>query len=273
MKDAFLEDNSEKPKAEQYIGKPEKKQTTEKKGGRRGVWKRVRVRPADGFETAESQNIGNQFLNSLDKDQKQERTKNFSYEYHETVEDEKKNENLNKHEATNEDSQTSESSTIAPESTTVVPTKIIDEEVPVVPTDEIYSDADSTEMPESIEVESAPVQEKKSELIEVAKKALTELFHYASEIDNEDDVSSATTEENDFNDNEYSTSTTFAPEILTTTTEQPQISEKVESTQVKEQKSKSSKPGLVATSTSTEISHETEICYRGRCIKTDKTKK
>lgn len=27
---------------------------------------------------------------------------------------------------------------------------------------------------------------------------------------------------------------------------------------------------IYATSTSTEISHETEICYRGRCIKTDK---
>lgn len=32
---------------------------------RRGVWKRVRVRPVDGFETAESQNIGNQIYNTI----------------------------------------------------------------------------------------------------------------------------------------------------------------------------------------------------------------
>lgn len=32
---------------------------------RRGVWKRVRVRPADGFETAESQNYGSRIYNSI----------------------------------------------------------------------------------------------------------------------------------------------------------------------------------------------------------------
>lgn len=44
---------------------------TEKKGKRRGVWKRVRVRPIDSFETAESQNIGKHFYNSLVTDQNQ----------------------------------------------------------------------------------------------------------------------------------------------------------------------------------------------------------
>lgn len=38
-------------------------------GKRRGVWKRVRVRPLDSFETAESQNIGKQLYNSLVNDQ------------------------------------------------------------------------------------------------------------------------------------------------------------------------------------------------------------
>lgn len=37
----------------------------EKKGRRRGVWKRVRVRPIDSFETAESQNIGKQLYNTI----------------------------------------------------------------------------------------------------------------------------------------------------------------------------------------------------------------
>lgn len=40
----------------------------EKKGRRRGVWKRVRVRPVDSFETAESQNIGKQLYNTLISD-------------------------------------------------------------------------------------------------------------------------------------------------------------------------------------------------------------
>lgn len=38
---------------------------SESKAKRKGVWKRVRVRPLDNFETAESQNIGNHFYNSL----------------------------------------------------------------------------------------------------------------------------------------------------------------------------------------------------------------
>lgn len=40
-------------------------QTAASKGRRRGVWKRVRVRPVDSFETAESQNIGKHLYNSL----------------------------------------------------------------------------------------------------------------------------------------------------------------------------------------------------------------
>lgn len=39
--------------------------TPEPKGKRRGVWKRIRVRPLDSFEAAESQNIGNHLYNAL----------------------------------------------------------------------------------------------------------------------------------------------------------------------------------------------------------------
>lgn len=61
--------------------------TVEKKGRRRGVWKRVRVRPIDAFETAESQNIGKQIYNTILSDTAKETfdkgaaTKNYqSYE-------------------------------------------------------------------------------------------------------------------------------------------------------------------------------------------------
>lgn len=46
----------------------------EKKNRRRGVWKRVRVRPIDGFETAESQNIGKQIYNTILSDGAKETT-------------------------------------------------------------------------------------------------------------------------------------------------------------------------------------------------------
>lgn len=65
-----IDTEEEKPLKET---KAEKKATgTDKKQqqGRRGVWKRVRVRPADSFETAESQNIGNHFFNNLSFDDK-----------------------------------------------------------------------------------------------------------------------------------------------------------------------------------------------------------
>lgn len=44
----------------------------DKKSKRRGVWKRVRVRPIDGFETAESQNIGKQIFNTILSDSTKE---------------------------------------------------------------------------------------------------------------------------------------------------------------------------------------------------------
>lgn len=43
----------------------ELREKSEKKGRRRGVWKRVRVRPVDSFEAAESQNIGKQIYNTI----------------------------------------------------------------------------------------------------------------------------------------------------------------------------------------------------------------
>jgi hypothetical protein len=46
-----------------------------KTGPRRGVWKRVKVRPADAFEAAETQNIGKQLYNSVIESDKVEGVK------------------------------------------------------------------------------------------------------------------------------------------------------------------------------------------------------
>lgn len=62
---------------------------------RRGVWKRIRIRPVDGFETAESQNIGSQIYNSVvsidskEQNQQQKDAKKGFGTYHSyTIEDE-----------------------------------------------------------------------------------------------------------------------------------------------------------------------------------------
>ncbi|KAG5679364.1 hypothetical protein PVAND_008934 [Polypedilum vanderplanki] len=66
---------------EEKDSKNEKKATKiEKKGGRRGVWRKIKVRPADGFETAETQNIGKHLYNSVTDNEKKEGEKRPSEE-------------------------------------------------------------------------------------------------------------------------------------------------------------------------------------------------
>lgn len=52
-------------KTKNTIDDPDLSSKIDKKSKRRGVWKRVRVRPVDSFEAAESQNIGKHLFNSL----------------------------------------------------------------------------------------------------------------------------------------------------------------------------------------------------------------
>lgn len=278
MKDALTEivgNEDAKPKAEQYQAKADKKPTSDKKPGRRGVWKKIRVRPADGFETAESQNIGNHFFNSLNdnaEEKKEVKTKDYSIEFHEVEDQEKKVEKVEPTIETSTEYIEPENTASPQESTTVAPVK---EEFQGIPIEDVFSKSEdpSTEIPES--EESFQKTEKKSELIEVAKQALTDLFHFASEEvnDESDDIVDQDQSQDEF-DSEFSTSTTtFAPELATTLV--PEVEKKTEeSTVVKEEPNVTDKKPavIVGTSTSTEISHETEICYRGRCIKTDKNK-
>jgi hypothetical protein len=233
------------------------------------------VRPADGFETAESQNIGNHFYNSLNDntdEKKETKTKDFSFEFQESEEQEKKNEKVEADPTVESSTEIAESvSTASPSEPTTVSTTVKDQDVLAI--EDIFGKVDdlSTEIPESDETD-IPKTEKKSELIEVAKKALTDLFHFASE--ENDDETDDTADQNEEFENEFSTSTTtFAPEILTTTLV-PEVEKKTEESVVKEEPNvNDKKPAvIVGTSTSSEISHETEICYRGRCIKTDKNK-
>jgi hypothetical protein len=104
------------------------------------------------------------------------------------------------------------------------------------------------------------------------KQKLSDLFSLQNDDDEEEVITLDTTEQSkvELNESELSTQISFIKqdsekeeeaikEVPTTTPSAPQIKDPMGSL-------------IYATSTATEISHETEICYRGRCIKSEKTK-
>lgn len=213
MKDV-LEDIEEEGKS-----KVEKKPigNEKKANARRGVWKRVKVRPADGFETAETQNIGKHLFNSVTDSDKKEGEKR-------------------------------ETTTVTAE---VLPTEII--ETKETPLEHVFSETTTSE-PE--------VEEAKTGMFDEARKALTE---FLSSEDDSDDAVNMEEADDKLEALRDSTTTTQIPTTEESTTFLPTT---VEISTVKPEESivsKSSKQ--VKTSTSQKVTGE--ICYRGRCIKTD----
>lgn len=280
-----------------------------KQGRRRGAWRRVRVRPVDTFETAESQNIGRQIYNTIAV----ENNKKFEDFDAEKVKLNEKpfseNENYINLDTTNlppkeEDITTTGIPEIVTEIITEIPEEVQsettsfiaeEEEVTTIPQSKsqeieeileattIASNENSTEKfdeydfdfgLENREAKEDDSQEEPSMFDEV-KKQLSDLFAMA-EIDEERESMNSqnqqyTTivrnktpilgeiEEMKFSEDETTTATT-------TTSEAPPTSSTTEISPF----SKDYFGNLIlATSTSTEVSHETEICYRGRCVKTE----
>lgn len=320
----------------------------EKKGRRRGVWKRVRVRPVDSFETAESQNIGKQLYNTIISDNIKEfgerNTKRpigtrilsspSAYAYEETI-------------GFNDDSDIrgdmeSDIQTVLPIQTTE-PAKIDDFDATTLYSESIesnemttepiekdereleatstvnYDDSDdltTTIMPffssDVIDLESLEKSTEKpklnssdekkanisdqvpesSSIMDEVKQKLTELFSFE-----DDDVVVSTTER------VYKINRNFKrpkSPIYGTIDRNPLVNDISANGKDSEKLIKSSPASMklepvpvlktilrpitepssfhkdlmdsviYATSTSTEISHETEICYRGRCVKTQK---
>lgn len=334
---------------------PEPGTKPEKKGRRRGVWKRVRVRPIDSFETAESQNIGKQLYNTiLSENVKEFGERNIkksagsriisspsAYAFEETISYNDDNED--------NDDQSGDVQTVLPIQTTeptrsdeydltTLENESIDNETSDLTTETIekdereleatstinYDNGDdsittmmpfmssdlgdlesfekTTEKPKFVSSadddkkaktnESDQVPEPTSIMDEVKQK-LTELFSFE-----DDDVVVSTTERVfKFNRNfkrpkaPHYTSIDRNPsanDIANTDKEDVKdiksspASMKLEPVPVLKtilrpitESSSSFHKDLMdsviyATSTSTEISHETEICYRGRCVKTQK---
>lgn len=232
--------------------KSEKKPViNEKKGNhRRGVWKRVKVRPADSFEAAESQNIGKHYYNSISGEEMKDGTRK-AYDY-----ETKMVEQVNV--VTESSAEMDDSEEIMGEDE-AVPTDKSDE--PIL--EHIFSEIaeTTTNMPgDNIESETP-----KSEIFEVAKKALHDLFNFE---DSEDDAMDME-EMDDKLEKDFTTSTQSTIDDLSTTVTTTEIPEMQPTEEAKPMGSLVNPQ--VITSTSTKVTHETEICYRGRCIKTEES--
>lgn len=327
----------------------------EKKGRRRGVWKRVRVRPLDSFETAESQNIGKQLYNTILSENVKEfgerNTKKptgtriisspSAYAYEETVnynDDSDQNENneselqtilpIQTTEATKDDYEMTTLSSELIESSEVTTDSIEKDERELEATSTVnYNDSDdlnTTIMPfissdvsgdlESLEksterpktnspsaddkgIKSNNISDQISEpssIMDEVKQKLTELFSF------EDDDVVVSTTERVFKFNRNFKRPKSPQPHYTTVDRNPLVNDIANSEKDSENGVKSSPASMklepvpvlktilrpitepssfhkelmdsviYATSTSTEISHETEICYRGRCVKTQK---
>lgn len=204
--------------------KSEKKSTKldKKSGPRRGVWKRIKVRPADGFETAETQNIGKHLYNAVADNDKVEGEKPKIIE--------------------------------EPTITTTISPKITEAETTTVKP----AIVETTIFPEQTVVDDT-----KSSMFDDARKAFAEFL--STEDDTDDAVNM---EEADDKLERDSTTTTQIPtteEPLTTTTLPPTTFSTFEVETSKPKITKEKKQ--IKTSTSQKVTGE--ICFRGKCIKTD----
>lgn len=210
MEDIEEEDAKSETKSEKKpIG------TEKKTGARRGVWKRVKVRPADAFETAETQNIGKRLYNSVSDSEK--------------VEGEKRVE----------------------ETTTIKNVEITTTDTPL---EHVFSETTTTE----------PEIEEPKGMFDEARKALNALFSSEDESDDAVNMEEADDKLEALRD---STTTTQLPFTEDSTTILPTVEI---STQKPEESIVKTSSKQVKTSTSQKVTGE--ICYRGRCIKTEEKK-
>lgn len=184
------------------------------------MWKRVKVRPTDAFETAETQNIGKHLLNSI--------TDNGG----------KINRKLN---------QSEQITSIKNEPTANVSTKEILEHV--------FSETTTLD-PE--------IEEPNSNMFDEARRALTELFSTENESDD-----AVNMEESDEKLEALIDRTTTTTQISTTTDETSTtiVPTELITAESIANHSSNNKDKQIKTSTSQKVTGE--ICYRGRCIKTD----
>lgn len=184
---------------------------------RRGTWKRIKVRPADGFETAETQNIGKRLYNSV----------------------------------SNRDKKAGEKpKVVQPEAR---PTEVA---TTTEQLEHVFSETTTTAQPQ--EEEASPG------MFDEARKALTELFSTEEDLDDAVNMEEADEKLEALND---STTTAQIPTTEETTTVAPTLEVNTNSSVKSEESVVKTSSQQVQTSQSQKVTGE--ICYRGRCIKTE----
>lgn len=210
--------------------KAEKKSTKlDKKNGRRGVWRKVKVRPADGFETAETQNIGKHLFNSVaDNDKVEGEKPKIIDEVTATI-------------------------------TTTLSPKITEVETTTTIRPAINDNIVTTILPEHTIVEDS-----KTRMFDDARKAFAEFL--STEDDTDDAVNMEEADERLERDSTTTTQIPTTEEPVTSTTTLPPTT--FSSIQIETLKPKIVK-GKKEIKTSTSQKVTGEICFRGKCIKTD----
>lgn len=234
---------------------------------RRGYWKKVRVQPVDTFEAAESQHIANNFLNTL------------LPEPESLIHDVKSVNSVQKEIVDkfilNETDEKGSVRKVLRKKVIKRPVQVVSwnrEEIPKIiktqlEVDDGVNNKSSEEESELVTVEPEittilPVVTDESSMFDEVKKSLVELFNMDDKEEINGGVQTSTLPFDEITELYSESTTTSAPYVTTfkttTTTESVNSSDNAMGSMI------------LATSTSKHISSETEICYRGRCIKTER---
>lgn len=267
----------------------------------------MRVRPADGFETAESQHVSQSAYNVLPDEYSKYESKgahnSFSKGFYgdfpvnqeietasaltmemepEAITEEIVQQEMDEEVVTNVPEakiDATEEKEFLFESTTVVP------EVEKTATVQVEEKPLTTTTSQPI-TEEAPLTPTTESIYDEVRKSLSELFSRGPE-EEEVATDSPLTEEKEVEPvteqevPKETTTTTVAPEVTVAAEEShdeetASIAHVVElptEPEVKANVTEINRSFVIATSTSQQVSHETEICYRGRCIKSVDAKK
>ncbi|XP_044739166.1 mucin-3A [Chrysoperla carnea] len=237
-----------------------------RKGKRRGYWKRVRVRPVDGLQVAESQNIAaatNLISDSAKKTYPRPTIEQYVISFEQP-------EIKDQFEEIKE--------------TTIAPIKNLDF-VTVLPvslnlTDILLDNVTNTnETLNGSNIETSTLSNLKENVtLENENK-----IESKTEANNDVKITTETTDDEIVTTETTLIQTTIQNSLPDVATENQinetnfisekinDITKKVEEKENEDKKLDITDPFVLGTSTSTEISHETEICYRGRCVKSNTT--
>nr|XP_023023056.1 uncharacterized protein LOC111511277 [Leptinotarsa decemlineata] len=259
------------------------KKQLQQKRRRKGVWKLVKQRPVDHLAAAESQN----YYSVLNSYQELQRTnaKNGIYQ------DDKSSSGFKNYQ--NSDYQENSQDGTIPDTTTAVAEK--DKTATDAPSDDTSTVLTTEGAEQEIDITTRiPIETNNLSNTSVPEEgSFFDTIYEMFGISSKEKTASLTTIHSEAEEEEVTTSSTTNvsptfPEEMTetpTSTDTQNVTDILVDTTTDQEVTTTTKPDLknfevepwemkaVRTSTSTEISHETEICYKGKCVKSRDKKK